>query len=333
MKNAMMTVADAAKRIEDGAVLLIAGDEAVLAALPTGHWIGGTSLYFVTDTGGRLDRDHVFVTEIDEATDARSVLRTGNDLPDLARDRYDSGITMILVPAFSSAHADFAIHGASYDGLFDQPLMGWVTGVHLDDIGTVSPKVFDGATGKAYDEGALLLHVALPRGAATDLDIVNIFEQDPGADTIVFDETGFDVTQATVNGQKVDFAAYVAENGIDVKLPLVANYSGAMINVSFRAVDASAGKVAFYAPVVAGVEYRLAKPSGSYAQTFAEQISGDGSTQLSCNCILNYLYGELEGETTGSYTGPATFGEIAYILLNQTMVRMQVDTGEQRAVA
>ncbi|MBM4779270.1 MAG: hypothetical protein GQE15_16305, partial [Archangiaceae bacterium] len=41
---------------------------------------------------------------------------------------------------------------------------------------------------------------------------------------------------------------------------------------------------------------------------------------FACNCILNYLYGALEGRTAGTMVGPVTFGEVAYMLLNQTMV-------------
>ena len=36
--------------------------------------------------------------------------------------------------------------------------------------------------------------------------------------------------------------------------------------------------------------------------------------------MLNYVYGELENKHTGSLTGPMTFGEIAFQLLNQTLV-------------
>ena len=46
---------------------------------------------------------------------------------------------------------------------------------------------------------------------------------------------------------------------------------------------------------------------------------------FSCNCILNYLYSELEGKKTGGITGPITFGEIAYQLLNQTMVYLTIE--------
>ena len=56
---------------------------------------------------------------------------------------------------------------------------------------------------------------------------------------------------------------------------------------------------------------------------FAEQLSGRDAGSLSCNCILNFVYGGLEGKKTPGFTGPVTFGEIAYILLNQTLVTLE----------
>lgn len=299
---------------------MLAGSEKALSQLPKGKWIGGTSVYFVTETGGRVDHDNIYVTEIEAATNARAVIYQGEDLPNLTMNRFDGGLTMILIPAFSTAHSDFAIYGAEYSGLFDQPLMGWITGIHLDDLGKATPKVFDGATGTMHEDGAAVLHVALDGSKAAELDILNLFDQDDDADVISFASTGFSATRAMVNGAEVDFAAYVKDKGIDTQLPLVADCAGAMINVSFQSV--SDEKIDFYAPVVEGVEYRLAKSPGAYADVFAARATGDGGNALSCNCILNYLYGELEGKTTGSFTGPATFGEIAYVLLNQTLVKL-----------
>lgn len=333
MKNAMMTVSEAAKLIEQGAVLMIAGDEKVLAQLPRGTWIGGTSVYFVTETGGREDHENVFVTQFDRAETGKTRFVATDELPGLADDRHDGGATMILIPGFSDAHQRFALDGAGYQGLFDMPLMGWIAGVALADIGKVTPKVVDGQTGLLHEEGAVLLHVKLPAGREAQMDILNLFEQDEASPKIMFGADGFAAKTAIVDGKEVDFAKWVTEQGVDTQLPLVANYAGAMINVSFRAVDAEAGKVDFYAPVVEGVEYRIARSPGAYAEVFGQRASGDGAQELSCNCILNYLYGELEGKTTGSFTGPATFGEIAYILLNQTMVRMRTSAVETAQVA
>ncbi|QBX34948.1 hypothetical protein E4191_09650 [Paracoccus liaowanqingii] len=331
MKNAMMTIAEVSDRINDGAVLVLAGSEQALSSLPKGKWIGGTSVYFVTDTGGRVDRDNVHVTEIMEATDARTAVYQGEDLANLTTNRFEGGVSMILIPAFSAAHAEFAIHGASYPGLFDQPLMGWITGVHLDDLGRATPKIFDGATGMMHEEGAALLHVALADGGQAELDILNLFIPDSAADSIVFTDTGFAASRAIVNGEETDFPAYVKKFDLDTRLPLVADYAGAMVNVSFQAVNDN--DVQFYAPVIAGVTYRLAKSPGAYADAFASHTTDEGATSLSCNCILNYLYGELEGNTTGSFTGPATFGEVAYVLLNQTLVKLDIRSERECAAA
>ena len=102
---------------------------------------------------------------------------------------------------------------------------------------------------------------------------------------------------------------------------------GAMVNVSFQSVDTEHDKVAFYAPVFPGVEYKVARPVGSYETEFCKHLNGKGPEPLfTCNCILNYLYAHLEGKKTGSMVGPITFGEIAYMLLNQTLVYLTVQS-------
>jgi hypothetical protein len=74
------------------------------------------------------------------------------------------------------------------------------------------------------------------------------------------------------------------------------------------------------------MEYKHAKPVTNYVEEFTSQMP-KGSTDnilFSCNCILNYLYSELEGKKTSDVTGPMTFGEVAYQLLNQTLVYLSV---------
>ncbi|MCR8916093.1 hypothetical protein FDP08_10165 [Marinobacter panjinensis] len=50
-----------------------------------------------------------------------------------------------------------------------------------------------------------------------------------------------------------------------------------------------------------------------------------GNLVFGCNCILNYLHSALEGRKTAQLTGPITFGEVAYQLLNQTAVFLTVE--------
>lgn len=323
MKNALMTVAEAAEIIESGAVALLAGSEEALRQLPRGRWIGGTAVYFFTTEGGFTDRERVFCTVITEALDTRIAVLDAEHLPDLSEGRYPTGFTVILIPAFCETHTAFAMEAARYPGVFEQPLLGWIAGVHLDEIGKVKPLVFNGETGEAHEDGAALLYVELPRETPARLDIVNIFSQREDR-IFVFAENGFEVSRAMINGEMVDLAPWLTEQRIDTRLPLVANYAGALINVSIQEVNLEENRVKFYAPVVANVEYRLARDLASFADAFAERSDDSGADDFSCNCILNYVYGELEGRSIGECTGPATFGEIAYMLLNQTMVRLTV---------
>lgn len=327
MKNELLSVSEASARINAGEVLSIAGPENLLAQLPRGKWIGGTTVYLLTADGGARVDDRVFVSSFPAATSATVRHIPTDKLSSLASGYISGGVSLILLPGFSTAHAAFATDGASYPGLFDQPLMGWITGVPVEEIGKTAPAAFDGSTGTRHGDGAMVLHIGLPEGSTTHLDIVNIFSQsnDP-ATTFTFPKSGFLATEAIVDGKTVNFADYVKAKGLDTRLPLVANYAGALINVSFEKIDEAKREVHLYAPVVAGVEYRLANPQPDYAGAFAAQVGSGGAGIHSCNCILNYLYGELAGKKTGNFTGPVTFGEVAYILLNQTLVKLDIQT-------
>ena len=119
-------------------------------------------------------------------------------------------------------------------------------------------------------------------------------------------------------------ADYLNDNKIDIKLPLVGDYSGNGVNISFKAIEGK--KVNFYAPVFNGIEYKMARLTGDYVDNFQnriEQIDSDKPAFV-CNCILNFLYGGLEGKVIKSFCGPITFGEIAYQLVNQTLVYVTV---------
>jgi hypothetical protein len=167
------------------------------------------------------------------------------------------------------------------------------------------------------------MHVSLPATQAAELDIVNIFRQGSG-DTISFSEAGFAASDCLVNDRPANLAEYIGRTGVDTRLPLTADYCGSIINVSLQAVEAESGTVRFYAPVFPGVTYRFAEPVPDYAEAFAKALPKGDDSLFSCNCILNYLYGELEGKHTGEVFGPITFGEIAHLLLNQTLVQLKI---------
>jgi len=325
MQNLFLTTAEAGRLIESGAVMFVAGSGPALAALPRGRWIGGSTPYFMTAGGGVLDHDRVFCTLVDDAQEMRVTVAHPGELGCIIAERLPHGFSYALIPAFSAVHQHFALEAPNLRGLYDQPLIGWVTGVDLAELGKTKPVAVNGLTGEAHEDAAVVMHVALGHDVFAEADIVNLFQQGEGAD-ILFPDTGFSATTCVINGEPANLAAWLRAEQVDTSLPLVASYGGAMINVSFQAVHDD--KVDFYAPVVAGRTYRLAAPVGDYPTAYgthcmAPQV-GDAAGALSFNCILNYLYASLQGRTTGGFTGPVTFGEIAYILLNQTLVRLDV---------
>lgn len=333
MRHSILTVGEAKELIQAGRKLLLAGDENTLRKLPPGDWTGGTIPYFISETeGGMVSRSVVFATDITDVVESLRIVRYDhNTLSRVFADGKAHGFSFIIMPARSIAHLAFALNAPGYEDFGARPLVGWISGVHLDELGEVTPKVFNGRTGVAFSEGALVLHADLAPGKAARMGIINLFEQGEG-DTFTFPVDGFSARSVLVNGEKDNFAAYIRRNDLDTKLPLVADYNGVLANTSFQSVDDIGEEVTFYAPVFKGVSYKHAKPVADYEAAFKNRLSEERSicaenVAFSCNCILNYLYSELEGKKTGPFCGPITFGEIANRLLNQTLVFLEVSDG------
>ncbi|MBI2418503.1 MAG: hypothetical protein HYV28_11515 [Ignavibacteriales bacterium] len=322
----MLTLEETAQRIKTGEKLVLAGDEALLSSLPAGNWIGGTIPYFMGDDGGLFTKQYILVDEVHEKACGVSLKFYDNaTIEKIAADEFANGYTILIIPAFSKIHLAFAENSHAYPDIFNRPLVGWISGIDLADIGKVTPKVFSGLTGESSDTLAIAMHIELPENLHPVVDILNLFKQGDG-DTITFEETGFQSDFCFINGQKTSLAKYISEKSIDTRMPLVADFYGAMINTSFQLVDETNDKVLFYAPVFKGIEYKIAAPVNDYMQEFTKELNTlQIQPVFSCNCILNYLYGELEGKKTGHITGPMTFGEIAYQLLNQTLVYLTVE--------
>tara|TARA_Y100001960_G_scaffold333814_1_gene441184 strand:+ start:1455 stop:2432 length:978 start_codon:yes stop_codon:yes gene_type:complete len=319
----IFTLQETIELIKQDQALMIAGDESLLTELPTGNWIGGTTAYFIGDEGGAVSKDQLFV--ITKSDNVEEVVVRDYDnasVQNFPMDGFANGISLIIIPAFSDIHQNYAKNVMEFEGIFDRPVAGWVSGVHLDEISEKSPKVVNGKTGEILEGNAVIAQLKLKDGIAPTMDIVNLFKQNDG-DVITFSKTGFAGDVAFVNGEKVIFSEYLTKNEIDTKLPLVADFNGAMINVSFQEVDNDKGVVSFYAPVFEGVEYKIAKPVDNYVNEFNSEVCNiDENPFMSVNCILNFLYADLDGKQTGDIKGPITFGEIAYLLLNQTMVHV-----------
>ena len=324
----MMDLETVKAKIQAGDYLAIAADEAVLTELPAGNWIGGTIPYFMGEEGGKVSRDQIFVHSIvgiQSNNPPRITIYDNNSISRIAKDAPAHGFTLLVMPASSDVHLNYAQNAPEFPNMFFTPIVGWISGFHLDD--DAKAKVGFGPGGSMLmDQQAVAMHVPLPDTQMANVNIINLFEEGTGP-AIEFPTTGFTAGTCSVDGNATNFAQYVQEQNIDTRLPLVADYSGIKVNVSIQNVDADSGRVDLYAPVFEGVKYHFAKPVANYMNDFAEELKRNDTNNIafSCNCILNFLYSELEGKKTGHITGPITFGEIAYQLLNQTLVYMTLN--------
>ena len=321
----MLGLEEVVAKIQNGEYLSIAADEKVLSQLPSGNWIGGTIPYFMGQDGGEVSRDKIFVHTIKGVTNSnppRITIYDNTSISRIAKDAPAHGFTLTILPASSDVHLNYAQNAPEFPNMFFTPIVGWISGFHLEDDGPA--KVGFGPGGSMLlDQQAVAMHVPLPESQVANINIINLFEEGKGP-VIDFPETGFSVGNCTIDGQATNLATYIKENNIDTRLPLVADYSGIKINVSIQNILEAENQVDLYAPVFAGVKYQFADPVADYMTDFNEEVTRNDTNGIafSCNCILNFLYSELEGKKTSNITGPITFGEIAYQLVNQTLVYM-----------
>ncbi len=321
--NALLSIDDTIALIRAGAPLAIAGRPNALDQLPAGNWIAGTTPYFMTADGGRvIDDTQVFVTDFSGLGAVRVVTYDEHHLPQITEDAPENGFAMAIMPFQSRCHERFANEASTYPLAFLKPTVGWIAGFDLAE-GAAAAAVYDGANAVRHADRVVVLHIELPAEQCPSIEIINIFEAD-GVETIRFEDTSFAPAHCLINGERVSFVDYVKRRGReDGQLPLVGDFSGARINASIRTVEGD--KVQLYAPVFPGIDYAFAGIVPDYVGAFREAFAAHVQEPAiwSCNCILNFLFGELEGKVIGGCAGPVTFGEIAYQLVNQTLVQVR----------
>lgn len=324
--------------IREGRVLLLAGTEADLATLPPGSWIGGTTGYFITPHGCVLAGGQVFYTDFTAVAAAASWHSFGVEtIHQLAQYYPENGFAILIMPGFSKLLGQTAGRIMEFDGLYNLPLMGWVSGVPLeglpDNLPLERPKTFTGGP-QADDEHAAVLYVSLPPQYFAQLHIANLFSPGEGPD-IRFLQTGQVIEgDCFIGGERGNLARFIAETGVDRRLPLVADHEGALLNVAILHATAEDGRVVFLAPVSPALTYRFAEEVQDYEAEFtraAEEIALEQAAHA-CICVLHYHHTGLakpvqpqdESGRGPDITGPVTFGQIAYTVLNQTLTCLTI---------
>lgn len=323
MKGKLYNITEASALIEQGRLLVIAGDDSLLRRLPQGNWIGGSNPYLLDADGGKHSRELLYVKDFTGlAEDYSFKLYDAETIEQVATDAYDNGLILLVLPFFTDVHFQFALKAPALPNQYINPLMGWVAGVDFDKVGIDKPAVY--ARGQRYEDKGVALHIQLPPHKVGRVEIVNVYEQGDG-DVITFEEDGFFHTHCLVNGERRDLYEYMlAQNSF---LPLVADYTGAKINVGMIKDDANR-RMIFAAPTFRGVEYRLAKPvEGDYQSRFFEELRKEEGKEIeySYSCLYNYFNFQLEGKALPGFTGVFTYGEIGYHLLNVTFVYLVIE--------
>src|SRR5437667_9711539 len=163
----------------------VAGDERLLARLPRGNWVGGTIPYLMTDEdGGLTTRDSLMVQELvtDERAAPKISVYDRKTIDRVTADAPANGYTFLMMPAFSEVHLAYGKDAPTFRDLFSHPIVGWIAGIHLNDLGKEKPKVFNGKTGEVLADKALACHVSLPAGKTPDVQIGNICARSAGPD-------------------------------------------------------------------------------------------------------------------------------------------------------
>ena len=318
----LVTFDKASKLISDGNFLHVAGTEDLIKKLPKGNWIGGSTEFFMDEAGGLISNELLSVFDYGDAACKISTYDV-DTIPQVTIDAFDNGYTILILPFKSKIGEYYADKASEFEGMYIKNIVGWVAGINKNVPGQ-TPIVVNGITGEVFTDKAVALHVPVEEGATVNVAVVNIFAQDENSPVFRFPQAGFSFDKCTVDGEEVVLADYLEQNNIDTRAPLVGDYSGAGINVAFSTIEN--GVVRFSVPVFPHIEYKLAKPIDNYAEEFRKKVQDlkDLDPVFSCNCVLNFMYGSLEGKKIDAFFGPFTFGEIAYQLVNQTLVYVTV---------
>lgn len=332
MNKQLMGLDEVIKEIKSGQCLIVSASEGFISKLPAGNWIGGSTPYSMSNEGGSYSEDKAYIQAIPEYVKNMRVQSYGKDeIQKVYQDAYESGFSVILIPAFTDVLVKFALDGPRFPMFGQKPLIGWVTGARLDVLGKTPAKVVDGTKLTSSADKAIVAHFELPENKFADIGTINIFDIKMDGDVLQFDTDGIEVQNVSVNGgATTSFSQYLIQRKIDLRWPLVGQYHGTMVNSSFYPTDNLGEKVQLFAPVFRGVKYRLSIGAGdynTYLNAFRKKVSQieHSKVVVTCNCIFNFLYGDLEGKQLDELNGPFVFGEVAYQLLNQTLVYLTID--------
>ena len=330
MKQSLYTVEEVSAMIREGKKLLLAGDDKLLSQLPKGDWIGGTTPYFILYPEQRIESfDKLFVCCLPDFVEKIEIREyDSSSIKNIYSDAPKNGFTVLIIPIKSPVHSEYTMNVPDYKDFACSPVCGWISIQHVENNKDAkNPYVCSGlSSGVLHFDKAVAMHISLPENKYAEIRTLNPFEQGDG-DEIVFDSCGFVVKDAIINGVKRNFAEYIRETKTDTRFPLVADYSGALMNI--LCFEVKEDDVYLSVPVVEQIKYRFARKGQNLPDP---DIINNDSVIFSISCVSNFLSTEMCGNYIKHMNGPAVFGEIAYQLVNQTTVYVTIGNVPDRAM-
>ena len=327
MEGKLYTLKEAITLIEQDKILVIAASDSLLKQLPDGKWIGGSNPYMLGEDGGKCSTDQLFIKDFTAlAVNMNIKTYDETDIKNITTDGYDNGLIVAILPSFSPVHLEFGLNAPTFENQFINPLLCWVSG---DTPEKTLPGVATTYVGNNCSTSkAVAMHIELPADKVGRLEIISVLNPDPKSDELTFLEDGFGNTTVSVNGgAQEDLYEYFERKNHVYSLPLMADYSGAKINIGFIK-DEKNKKALFCAPVYRDTIYKVVtNQTDNYEQEFfkAFEKDKDANIEYSFSCIYNYFNFELEGKSLGKTCATFTWGEIAYQLLNITHVYLVIE--------
>lgn len=326
MERKLYTKEEVIKFISEGKKMVLSAGENILDQLPKGDWIAGTSPYFMNTDAGICTENKIFVDDFTNTVEDVKIKKYNkNNIKNIAVDAFENGLTVLILSMDSDTLVEFSINSFNYEEIFTNPIVGFVAGCNFEELSKTCPKSYNGQTGEKYNEEAVAIHFKLPHNKVARTEIINLETIDENSPQIQFPKTSFIQSECTIDGKEYNIADFLHKKNYKENYPIIANYSGALINRDVKKIDVENGEVSFYAPVFSDETYYLANLVDNYQELFINKASTrDFNITYSCACVSYYLMGNLENKKI-DIEGVFAFGEIAFQLLNKTMVYVEID--------
>ena len=193
IENELLDIDSVISKIDNNEYLVIAADEELLTQLPAGNWIAGTIPYFMSDEGGVVSRNRLFVQTINgisPSNPARISMYDASSISRIATDAPQHGFTITILPAESDVHTSYAQNAPEFENMYFTPIIGWVSGKHLTEDANRSAFTGYGPGNMMLKDKAVAIHIPLPAKQMANVNAINLFEQGAGP-KITFPSTDF----------------------------------------------------------------------------------------------------------------------------------------------